>query len=88
MVENPNSNKIIWTLLDFLAQEEQSFNKCLPIIRSLLASLIIQWDSVLEQPTINLPKILDGTLRLLNLLNKVLIFLVFFLNISKIFIKF
>ena len=51
--------------------DEQSFFKCIIIIRSLLASIIIKWDSYHEQPTKNIPKLLDITLRLLNLLNKV-----------------
>ena len=45
--------------------------KCGIIIRSLLASIIVQWDSVNEQPTRNMSKLLEITLRLLNLLNKV-----------------
>jgi hypothetical protein len=61
-------------ILEFLAMDEQSFLKCTILIRSLLASLIIQWDSGQEQPARNMPKLFEITTKLLNLLNKVILF--------------
>ena len=52
--------------------DEQSFIKARIIVRSVLASIIVQWDSYHEQQARNLPKLLEITLRILNVLNKVL----------------
>ncbi len=70
-VENPENNKVIWLILDFLAQDEQSFLKTTVIFRSLLSAVIVKWESFREQPTKNCPKLVEITLKLLNLLNKV-----------------
>lgn len=43
-----------------------------PIVRSLLASVIIQWESLQETSTRNNPKSLGITLRLLNIINRVI----------------
>lgn len=61
---------VCWMLLNFVAQNQQAFLKCLPIIKSLLACLILQWENVKEQSTKNIPKLLESTIRYLNLLNK------------------
>ncbi|CAF0791809.1 unnamed protein product [Brachionus calyciflorus] len=68
--ENRVDNQIVWLLLEFIADDEQAFLKAGPLIRSLLASLIIQWESYQEQPTRNIQKSLGITIRLLNLINK------------------
>ncbi len=60
------SYKIINLLQNSLLLDENSLNKCSPIIRSILASVIIQWDSYQEQSTRNIPKTLSITLKLLN----------------------
>lgn len=56
-------------------------------MRSLLASLIIQWESYQEQSTRNISKTLGITLRLLNIINKVIEIqvgkLIIFLNLVK-----
>jgi len=70
-VENPENNKVIWFILEFLAQDEQTFLKTTVIFRSILSSVIVKWESFREQPTKNQPKLIEVTLRLLNVLNKV-----------------
>jgi hypothetical protein len=52
-------------------KDEKAFFKCGPIIRSVLASLIIQWDCVPDQPARNISKTLELTTKLLNLINRV-----------------
>ena len=63
--------------LSYFKKDEQSFYKASPLIRSLLASLIIQWDSFQEQSTRNTPKTLAITVRLLNIINRVIILAIF-----------
>ncbi|RMZ93726.1 integrator complex subunit 5-like, partial [Brachionus plicatilis] len=70
MFENRVDNNIIWILLEFVSDDEQAFIKAGPIVRSLLASLIIQWESYQEQSTRNIGKTLGITMRLLNIINK------------------
>jgi hypothetical protein len=76
IIDNDYDNQILWMLLEYvmnfqISDENSSFNKCSPLIRSILGSLIVQWESYHEQSTRNAPKTLNLTLRLLNLLNMV-----------------
>lgn len=72
-----DESKLNWMILNLLTKNKNALIICSPLIRSLLANLIVQWEIPKETPTINQPKLLEMTTRLLNLLNLVSLKVIF-----------
>ncbi|CAF1143300.1 unnamed protein product, partial [Didymodactylos carnosus] len=70
LVRRLEDQPLVWNLLEIVSSDSNSFHLCLPLVRCILSSLIVQWENLREERAKLYNRLLSLSTNLLVLLRK------------------